>query len=54
MDSDTHATIKHTDVCSFKSHISELNVLQSVIQCLTGINVFERLSVLQLIAASVV
>ena len=34
----THnATVKHTDVCSVKSQISELNVLQSVIQCQTGV-----------------
>ena len=42
----THnATVKHTDVCSIKSQTSELNVLQSVVQCLTGIFVFECLRV---------
>lgn len=34
----THnATVKYTDACSVKSKISELNVLQSVIQCQTGV-----------------
>ena len=38
----THnATVKNTDVCSIKSQISELNVLQSVIQCPTGFIVIE-------------
>jgi len=36
-----NATVQHIDVCSIKSQISELNVVQSVIQCLTGIIVFE-------------